>query len=159
MESFEKSTSNNEVCWSGTKSAKGRASSETQTSKTEKLTLKNRTASYGPYVQTTTRQLRAEKESDAAIYAKGVSESRENFRVKFAFRGRSERELSVAKDDVVALIEKIDDKWAKCELKEKSGLLPVMKPSIRFSINQVEWTKFSLNPTLFLLQWVAYFGF
>ena len=110
----------------GTKSAKGRASSETQTSKTEKPPLKNRTASYGPYVQTTTRQLRAEKESDAAIYAKGVSERRENFRVKFSFRGRSERELSVAKDDIVALIEKIDDKWAQCELKEKSGLLPVI---------------------------------
>ena len=133
----------------GTKSAKGRASSETQTSKTEKPPLKNRTASYGPYVQTTTRQLRAEKESDAVIYAKGVSEHRENFRVKFSFRGRSERELSVAKDDIVALVEKIDDKWAQCELKEKSGLLPVILFSIRFLINQVDLAKISFSLTLF----------
>ena len=96
------------------------------------MATKNRTASYGPYVQTTTRQLRAEKESDAQIYAKGVSEKRENFRLKFTFRGRSERELSVAKDEIVSLVEAIDDKWAQCEIKDKQGLLPVLKPN--FSI-------------------------
>ena len=80
---------------------------------------KSRT-SIGPYLQTTTRQLTGDPSEDQ----NGTEKSPTTFRVLFPFKARSDRELTVNKDEIVSIISVVDEKWVECEVKSKRGLLP-----------------------------------
>ena len=86
--------------------------------------VKVRRATAGPYVATTTRRLTANKKCDVELYQVGAERSDSTAKVLFPFRARSERELSVEKDDLVKVLEVVDDKWVECQVRSKVGLLP-----------------------------------
>ena len=85
----------------------------------------------GPYLQTTTRQLTAERAADVDLYALGADKGVYTSTVLFPFKARSERELSVKKDDLVTIISVVDEKWVECEAKSRRGLLPQKLTNIK----------------------------
>lgn len=78
----------------------------------------------GAYMQTTSRQLVPETVQDADLYISGAKSGRQTAKATFDFKGRSERELTVAKNEIILVINDIDDKWYECELRGRTGLVP-----------------------------------